>query len=600
MMKDEQTRNLLIAALLSFLLIGVWSIFIDPPQVPVETESPVEDTAATEAATPTEVTAPAASLGEAEETAIAPVETRIRISTPSLFGSVSLRGGRIDDLSLANYRETIESNSDPVRLLSPSSGSASYYAVYGWVPRSGTADTPGPTTEWTKVSGDILQPGRPITLEWKNGNGLTFERRIDVDDGFLFTIEQTVRNNGASAVTLAPYGIIARHGEPETVGFYILHEGPLGMFDGQLKELDYDDLTDFTPLPNEGGPAERIDVVSNGWLGFTDKYWMTTLVPASGQPFTAVYKSAVSRRGPIFQTDMRLPAITVQPGETATASTYLFSGAKEVATIRGYQDELGIERFEDAVDWGWFFFLTKPIFRLLLWVQGYVGNMGYSIILLTFLVKAGLFPLAFKSYTSMARMKKLQPEMEKIKERVGDDRSKLQQEMMGLYKKEKVNPAAGCVPIILQIPIFFSLYKVLFVTIEMRHAPFIGWIRDLAAPDPTTMFNLFGLIPWTPPEILGIGFWPIFMGVTMWLQMKLNPAPTDPIQQKIFAWMPVMFTFLLGRFPAGLVIYWTANNLLTLSQQYAIMRSQGVDVDLFGNIRTSFQRKGSSGPTRGT
>lgn len=595
-MMDEQTRNLLLAAFLSFALIGVWTIFVSPPAPPPSTGEVASTDAPGSPPAPDDVTVPTSGAGTGPLEEPSPETVRTIIDTPSLFGSVSLRGARIDDLSLATYRETVESDSAPVRLLTPARDGQGYYVVHGWVPHGGQVATPGPTTEWTLLSGSTLAPGRPLVFGWDNAAGLVFERRLEVDSEYLFRVSQSVTNESDVPVTLAPYGIVARHGEPDTVGFYILHEGALGMFDGQLAEHDYDDLTDFVAVAGEGGPAERVDVAADGWLGFTDKYWMTTLVPAAGQPFTAVFKSRESARGPVFQADMRLPAIRIAPRETVTSVSHVYSGAKEVATIRGYQESLGIDRFEDAVDWGWFFFLTKPIFRLLTWVQGYVGNMGFSIIVLTVLVKIALFPLAFKSYTSLARMKKLQPEMEKIKERVGDDRAKLQQEMMTLYKKEKVNPAAGCLPILLQIPIFFSLYKVLFVTIEMRHEPFVGWIRDLAAPDPTTMFNLFGLIPWNPPEFLIIGFWPILMGVTMWLQMKLNPAPTDPIQQKIFAWMPVLFTFLLGRFPAGLVIYWTANNLLTLAQQYTIMRSQGVDVDLLGNIRSSFRRKPGSGP----
>ncbi len=597
-MIDEQTRNLLIAALLSFLLIGLWTVFVQPPTVPPQEEPPIAggaDGATDPAVTITpdgEVQAPAAPLAGVSDTQQPDLGIpRVAIDTPSLFGSVSLRGGRIDDLLLSGYRETVDPASDPVRLLSSASRGGGYYVVHGWTDHGGGVATPTPTTVWTANTSAVLAPGRPLVMSWDNGAGVEYQRVLEVDEEYLFTVTQRVRNRTGSTLRLSPYGIVARHGEPDTIGFYILHEGALGIFDGQLQELDYDDLEDLDPIAAEGGAAERWDVAGNGWLGFTDKYWMTALVPAAGQRFTGVFKARSQGVSPVYQADMRLPALEIPPGSEASAVSYVFSGAKEVATIRGYQERLGIDRFEDAVDWGWFFYLTKPIFRLLAGIQGYVGNMGFSIILLTVLVKAVLFPLAFKSYTSLARMKKLQPEMEKIKERVGDDRAQLQKEMMALYRKEKVNPAAGCLPILLQIPIFFSLYKVLFVTIEMRHAPFVGWVQDLAAPDPTSMFNLFGLIPWTPPEFLGIGFWPILMGVTMWLQMKLNPAPTDPIQQKIFAWMPVMFTFLLGRFPAGLVIYWTANNILTLVQQYAIMRSQGVEVDLFGNIHASFRKQ---------
>jgi YidC/Oxa1 family membrane protein insertase len=395
-------------------------------------------------------------------------------------------------------------------------------------------------------------------------------------------------------VTLAPYGAISRRGEPDGVGFYILHEGAIGMFDGELSEFDYDDIRDLPVIVTERGPAEITPIVENGWLGFTDKYWMTTLAPQPDQPFDAVYRMIIVGGVEEFRTEARLPVLSIASGTTVESITNLFAGAKEVATIRRYQEERGIDRFEDAIDWGWFYFLTKPIFRLLAWIHGLIGNMGWSIIALTLLVKACLFPLAYKSYVSMSKMKKLQPEMEKIKERVGDDKKKLQQEMMALYKQEKVNPAAGCLPIMLQIPIFFSLYKVLFVTIEMRHAPFIGWIHDLAAPDPTSILNLFGLFSYDIPaflSILSIGVFPILMGITMWMQQKLNPAPTDPTQKMIFAWMPWVFMFMLGRFASGLVIYWCANNIITFTQQYIIMRTQGVHIDLLGNITSGFKRK---------
>jgi YidC/Oxa1 family membrane protein insertase len=417
-----------------------------------------------------------------------------------------------------------------------------------------------------------------------------------VDDKYMFTVTQSVENTSGEPVSLAPYGYVARRGEPDTTGFFILHEGALGVFDDELSEVSYDDMLELPPNTLEGGRVEAIGVNDNGWLGFTDKYWMSVLAPKPGQAFDAIYKAVPGAR-PEFRTEMRLPVMTVGAGERAGQTTYFFSGAKEVATIRDYQQELGIVRFEDAVDWGWFYFLTKPLFTLLAWFNGILGNMGWAIIALTVLIKAILFPLAYKSYVSMSKMKALQPEMQKLKERCGDDRQRMQKEMMELYKKEKVNPASGCLPILLQIPVFFALYKVLFVTIEMRHAPWIGWIEDLSAPDPSSWMTLFGLFPWEIPAILSvasIGVLPIVMGVTMWLQQKLNPAPTDPTQAMVFAWLPWVFMFVLGQFAAGLVLYWTANNTLTIIQQYAIMRSQGVDVDLLGNIRKSFKKKGKT------
>lgn len=367
------------------------------------------------------------------------------------------------------------------------------------------------------------------------------------------------------------------------------------MSDGELQEIDYNDMPDFDIDARRGAPAESIDVTENGWVGFTDKYWMTNIVPTQGSAFksSAIYNP----RNDIYQTEALMPTQTVAVGATAAVSTQLFAGAKEWEAIRNYQNDGGIDGFLDSIDWGWFFFLTKPIFALLHWLNGVIGNMGWSIIVLTLIIKAILLPLAYKSYVSMARMKELQPEMEKLKEASGDDRQKLQQGMMKLYKDNKVNPASGCVPILLQIPIFFSLYKVIFVTIELRHAEWMGWIRDLSAPDPSSILNLFGLLPFNTPEpgsllfILSLGVLPIILGISMWMQQKLNPAPTDPTQKMIFAWMPWVFMFMLGSFASGLVLYWIANNTITFTQQYLIMRSQGVKPDVFGNIRASLSRK---------
>lgn len=365
------------------------------------------------------------------------------------------------------------------------------------------------------------------------------------------------------------------------------------MADGTLAEIDYDDMTDFAVVPAEGARAEVTQVTENGWIGFTDHYWMTTLIPENGSPFRAVAK--YNDASNIYQTEAVQPTITIAPGETREVATQLFAGAKEWETIREYQNR-GVDRFIDSIDWGWFFFLTKPIFWLLHNLNALIGNMGWAIIGLTLIIKAVLFPLAYKSYVSMAKMKELQPEMEKIKERAGDDRQKLQQEMMELYKKEKVNPASGCLPILLQIPIFFSLYKVIFVTLELRHAPWLGPFQDLSAPDPTSIMNLFGLLPWAAPEpgsllaLIFIGILPLLLGISMWLQQKLNPAPTDATQAMIFAWMPWVFMFMLGGFASGLVVYWIANNTITFTQQYLIMRSQGYKPDVFGNIKSSLKR----------
>ena len=413
----------------------------------------------------------------------------------------------------------------------------------------------------------------------------------------MFTVTQTVANNSGAPVRLAPYGIVARHGEPDTQGMFILHEGAVRLSDGQLQEVDYGDMPELDVTEREG-PADVVQVAENGWVGFTDKYWMTTLAPKPGQAFTSVVK--YSPQADIYQAEARLPVIEVAAGQTASVETFLFSGAKEWETIRGYEKTLGIAGFVDSIDWGWFYFLTKPIFIALHWLNLQIGNMGWAIIALTVIIKALVFPLARKSYISMAMMKELQPEMEAIKERAGEDKQRFQKEMMELYKKNKVNPASGCLPILIQIPIFFSLYKVIFVTIELRHAPWFGWIRDLSAPDPSSIFNLFGLLPWAAPEptsflaLIFIGILPILLGISMWFQQKLNPMPTDPTQAAIFAWMPWIFMFMLGGFASGLVIYWIANNVITFVQQYTIMSMHGKRPDLFGNIKAGF-RKGSSG-----
>jgi YidC/Oxa1 family membrane protein insertase len=601
---DDQNRNLILATALSFLVILVWFILFPPPEpepVPadvaqqVQPEGALIPPAGDTAATPTDLAAPA--IGN-REAAIGQTE-RVRIETARLSGSISLTGGRIDDLLLKDYRVSLAADSPLVTLLSPSGAPEAYYALYGWAPAGGLGfdAVPGPATPWTVESGAVLTEATPVTLVWDNGAGLIFRRTMAIDEDFMFTVVQSVENTTGSEVRLSPYGIIARHGLPSNLrGFYILHEGVTKVSDGTLSELSYGKIRDLPVNPAEGGAAaQAVEVGQSGWIGFTDHYWMSTLVPPPGQTFTAVTKYTAATD--TYQTDMRLPVMSVAPGQRSEVSTWLFAGAKEWATIRDYQREKSIDRFIDAIDWGWFFFLTKPIFWVLHTMNQLLGNMGWAIISLTLIIKLVLFPLAYKSYVSMSKMKALQPEMEKIKERAGDDRMKLQQEVMTLYKREKVNPASGCLPILLQIPIFFSLYKVIFVTLELRHAPFIGWIHDLSAPDPTSILNLFGLLPWGTPEptslffIFSIGIWPILMGISMWLQMKLNPAPTDKTQAMIFAWMPWIFMFMLGSFASGLVIYWVANNVITFIQQYTIMRSQGVNPNVLGNILSAFKKE---------
>ncbi|MFS4438036.1 membrane protein insertase YidC [Paracoccaceae bacterium GXU_MW_L88] len=593
---DDSNKNLFLAIALSLAVIIGWQIFFPAPEPATQPDSPAtEQSADTSAAAPNVAGAPAATAPVAQnqtvDEALGTTE-RVEIDTPRLTGSLSLRGGRIDDLALKDYRETVNPSSPLVRLLSPVGSPVPYYALHGWTPAGGGLtyeNVPTAQTDWSLVEGSTLSVGSPVTLEWDNGAGLIFRKTISVDENYLFTVEQSVENTTGEQVSLAPYGTIARHGEPDTQGFYLLHEGVIAAEDGVVEEINYDDMPDFDTDPREQAAVEATAVQENGWIGFTDKYWMTTLVPQPGQAFTAVAKYTPG--SDTYQTDSRLPVVNVAAGDTAVSTTHLFAGAKEWAAIRNYERENGFVDYVNSIDWGWFWFFTKPIFRLLHSINEVIGNMGWSIIALTFILKAIVFPLSRKSYVSMARMKELQPELEKIKERAGDDRMKMQQEMMALYREKKVNPAAGCLPMLIQIPIFFSLYKVLFVTIEMRHAPFIGWIRDLSAPDPSSVLNLFGLLPWAPPPatsllaFISLGVFPILMGVTMWLQQKLNPAPTDKTQATIFNWMPVIFTFMLGRFAVGLVIYWTANNVITFLQQYFIMRSHGYKPDIWGNIR---------------
>ncbi|WP_435139348.1 membrane protein insertase YidC [Pseudopelagicola sp. nBUS_19] len=604
---DDQNKNLILATALSFVVILVWFVMFPPPEpAPIDPSLPeLVGDGTTPTAVPMDtstqpVASPAngATTEASQDTSSAP---RIEIATTRLSGSISLIGGRIDDLKLNDYRETLEKNSPIVSLLSPSGQPNAYYALYGWAPGAGlTQDqVPGANTEWTLEQGAILSQDAPIMLAWDNGAGLIFRRSISLDDNFMFSVEQSVENVGAGTVSLAPYGILARHGEPQDLkNFFILHEGLVAMADGELTEADYGDISDFAFIPREGARAEVTQVEQEGWIGFTDHYWMATLVPAPGTSFKSVAK--YDERRDIYQTEAVMQTQTVASGQSVATASQLFAGAKEWATIREYQNSGDVVGFLDSIDWGWFFFLTKPMFALLHYLNSIIGNMGWSIIALTIAIKIIVFPLAYKSYASMAKMKELQPQMEKLKEAASDDRQKMQQSMMELYKKEKVNPASGCLPILIQIPIFFSLYKVIFVTLELRHAPWLGWIRDLSAPDPSSILNLFGLFPFATPSpdsllfIVSLGILPILLGISMWVQQKLNPAPTDATQAMIFAWMPWVFMFMLGSFASGLVLYWITNNVITFTQQYLIMRSHGYKPDVFGNITSSFKRKSGS------
>ncbi|MBF0251964.1 MAG: membrane protein insertase YidC, partial [Alphaproteobacteria bacterium] len=496
---------------------------------------------------------------------------RVSITSPNLTGSVSLTGGRIDDLILNAYNETLENGSPKIRLLSPRGTKDPYFAQFGWV--GANVPLPDHDTPWT-ADKTVLSPGNPVTLTWDNGQGLVFKRVIDLDKDFLFTITQRVENHSGAAVTLNPYGLISRWNTPKSEGLYILHEGPLGVFDGTLNEVGYDEV-------REAGNVKHAS--TGGWVGFTDKYWLTALIPAQDAAMNAAMRYTYAGGVEKYQADYAGPAMTVQPGGATETKTMFFAGAKKVTLLDAYAENHKIRNFDLAIDFGWFYFLTKPIFYALHHIHGVIGNFGVAILLLTVAIKLVLFPLANKSYVAMSKMKQLQPELKKLQERFKDDKVRLNQEMMALYKREKANPAAGCLPILVQIPIFFALYKVLLVTIEMRQAPFFGWIQDLSVRDPASIWTVFGLVPWNHlayvPEFLDIGIWPIIMGVTMFLQQKLNPQPTDPVQAKVFMWLPVLFTFLLAPFSAGLVIYWAWNNALSIAQQWLIMRRMGVKVD---------------------
>jgi YidC/Oxa1 family membrane protein insertase len=615
-------RNTILAVILSGLVLIAWQYFYNMPQMEkqraaqqaqsemAKSASPAATTT-TPATTPQAGAAPSPSAGVpvaaqpasaplvvAREVAIA-ATPRVKIDTPRVSGSISLKGARIDDLSLVQFRDTVDPTSPAIELYSPSGTASPYYAEFGWVPASGsTVRLPDQNTVWQQEGSGSLTPSTPVTLKYDNSDGLTFRRTISIDDRYLFTIKDDVTNVGNAPVTLYPFALISRHGTPQVAGYYILHEGLIGYLGDQgLQEYGYKKIDDAKAVSFK---------VTDGWLGITDKYWASALLPDSRAQLQARFSSNLVGTVRTYQTDYLQDPQTIAIGGTGSANARLFAGAKEAgvvginfpfAGLGGYNKQLALNHFDLLIDWGWFYFITKPMFLALDFFYHLVGNFGIAILLVTVLVKLLFFPLANKSYASMAKMKSVQPQLAALKERYPDDKVKQQQEMMEIYKKEKINPIAGCLPVALQIPVFFSLYKVLFVTIEMRHAPFYGWIKDLSAPDPTNLFNLFGLLHIDPTQLplfghyLALGVWPIIMGITMWFQMKLNPTPPDPTQKIIFDWMPLIFTFMLAGFPAGLVIYWAWNNLLSVLQQSFIMRRNGVKVELFDNLRAMFASK---------
>jgi YidC/Oxa1 family membrane protein insertase len=609
-MKSEDTRNLFLAIALSVLVMAAWQYFYAGPlyqrQHPAQTQASQTEAStsrpaseaqpgATAASPPgapaaTPPGAPAASAPGTVNEALA-ASPRVMIDTPSIGGSINLKGGKIDDIILKDYHDTVDPKSANVRLFSPPGAPDAYWAETGFVSPAG-AKTPGLDTVWA-ADRQTLTPAKPVTLTWDNGAGLLFKRVIAVDDKYMFTITDSVANSGAAPATVQPYGLILRHGRPNVAGYSVLHEG----FEGVIGDKEH--APTYAAIDKAAGKLE-VNKGVGGWLGFTDKYWGSAVIPEQTAPIEARYSASGAVEPVDYQADFLGGEQTVAPGGAVETTTRVFAGAKEVSTIDNYAATLGIKKFNLMIDWGWFYFITQPMYWLIDTIYKFVGNFGVAILIVTVLVKLAFFPLANRSYSSMARMKKIQPQIAALKDLYPDDRAKQQQEQMALFKREGVNPVAGCLPMVIQIPVFFALYKVIFITLEMRHAPFFGWIRDLSAPDPTNVFTLFGLIPWDPTALpafghfLHLGIWPLIMGVSMFFQMKMNPEPADPVQKTMFSWMPVIFTFMLGTFPAGLVIYWTWNNTLTVLQQSLIMKKAGVKIELWDNLTRLFPNKKSS------
>ncbi|WP_374573480.1 membrane protein insertase YidC [Phenylobacterium sp.] len=589
---NEQNRNTIIFVVSAVLILLLYQVFVlDPAAKRRQAEAALKHPPAAAAAAaggPSSAAAPqlapADKVVTREEAAAA--SPRVPIATPALSGSVALRGARIDDLYLKGYREGLNKDSPPVELLRPEGAEHAWFAEFGWA-GANLKGLPSGDSLWQVVDGSTLAPGKPLTLRYDNGQGLVFTRKIEVDDKFMFTVTDTVANLSGAPVTLAAYGSVQRQGLPEVQAHSaIVHEGAVGVLDGKLRLVKYKKWA-----KDGGGPEIASD---GGWVGVTDKYWLAALIPGQSEKIKGDFRVTKTGGPDIFEANFVGPAHHLEPGKQATETTHFFAGAKTVPVLTAYETSIGARRFSDAIDWGNFWFFTKLIFRVLEFFYRHVGNFGVAILLLTVSVKALFFPLANKSYESLSKMKKIQPQMEELRKKYKDDAAKQQQELMGLYQREKINPMMGCLPMLIQIPVFYSLYKVLTVTIEMRHAPFFGWIQDLSARDPTTIVNLFGLLPFDPATVpmigsflngpLHLGAWVILYGLTMFLSTAMNPPAGDPTQQRIFQLMPVMFTFIMAPFAAGLLIYWTWNNVLTIAQQYVIMRRFKVDNPIDGLI----------------
>ncbi|MDO1580852.1 membrane protein insertase YidC [Rhizobium oryzicola] len=592
----EKNRNYFIAIALSVVIVLAWQFLYMNPRMEAQQRADAARRAQ-QAQTQTTTTAaqsnggtvsgnlPGANQAQAtvtREQAIAKTQ-RVAIDTPALTGSINLTGARFDDLSLREYRETVDPKSPMITLFSPSDTKDGYFTEIGYIAGDNIGSVPGPSTVWTLASGDKLTTQTPVTLTFTNDKGVVFSRTISVDEHFMLTVSDKIQNATGEPISLATYGRVTRYNKPVTPSVYVIHEGFVGVIgkDGSLTEPTYKDVEKA---------ATTNAKATGGWLGITDKYWAAAVVPPQSVPYESRFSHFADGQ-PRYQADYKSDAVSIQPGQATELKNLIFAGAKVVPLVDGYEQSYSIPRFDLLIDWGWFYFITKPMFKLMDFFFRYFGNFGVAILCTTIVVKALFFPLASRQYASMAAMKRVQPKMEELKAKFGDDRMGMQQAMMQLYKEEKINPIAGCWPVVLQIPIFFSLYKVIYVTIEMRHAPFFGWIQDLSAPDPTSLFNLFGLLPYDVPHALMIGVWPILMGITMFLQMRMNPTPPDPTQAMIFTWMPLVFTFMLSSFPAGLVIYWAWNNTLSVTQQALIMKRHGAKIELIDNIKALFKRK---------
>ena len=549
------TKNLIAAISLSAAVIIIYALFFGPSPEEMKRSQEQKNKIIQSSEAPSLEVSETVSKSSRKE-AIEENE-RIKFENENIKGSISLLGGTIDDLTFKKYTKTLNGN-DQIILLNPKKINDGYFVETGWVTNNKNIDLPGPNTLWNIEGNNKLSPNNPIKLVWNNKQGIKFQKNIKIDNQFLFTINQKIINNSEKTYDFYPYGQIVRNKAPQVTNFYILHEGLIGVFDEQLVEKDYEDIKEKKFSQN----------TKSGWLGITDKYWITTLIPETNKEFRADFDFKNKFRANFIETK----PIEISANSSDSSEIKIIVAAKEVDVIDGYAENSNITKFDLAIDWGWFYFFTKNFFFAIDYFFKLTGNFGIAIILITACIRIVFFPLANYSFRSMAKMKVLQPEMARLKELHKDDKTKLQQEMMALYKKEKVNPVSGCLPIFIQIPFFFAIYKVLFVTLEMRHQPFFGWIKDLSERDPTSLFNLFGLIPWDPPSFLMIGIWPCLMGISMYIQQKLNPTPPDPIQQKIFMFFPLFLTVILAPFPSGLVIYWTINNVLTMAQQIVIMK----------------------------